>query len=309
MADTVPPVAIPDFQTLMLPLLRQLADERDHAFRDLVAALSAEFHLTAEERAKLLPSGSQALINNRVGWANTFLKKAGLIEAIRRGVVRISPRGVEVLSTKPSRIDMKFLNQFPEYRAFRAIRRDGVASEPDESAEETTTPQEALENAHQRLRSELEADVLEQVRKASASFFENLVVQVLVAMGYGGSLFEAGQVVGRSGDGGIDGIIKEDRLGLDVIYVQAKRWENPVGRPEVQKFAGALQGQRARKGIMITTSTFTRDAQDFSSRIDSRIVLVDGAMLARLMIDHNVGVSPVRSFDVKRIDSDFFSEE
>jgi restriction system protein len=173
----------------------------------------------------------------------------------------------------------------------------------------SSTPQEALESAYQTLRQELEAEVLEQVKKTSPPFFERLVIQVLVAMGYGGTLSDAGRAIGRSGDGGIDGIIKEDRLGLDVIYVQAKRWENPVGRPEVQKFAGALQGQRARKGIFITTSTFTKDAQDFAAVIDSRLVLIDGPTLATLMIDHDVGVSRVRSFDVKKLDSDFFSEE
>jgi len=293
----------------MLPLLRRLADGQEHTLRDLVTALSDEFHLTTEERAHLLPSGSQAVINNRVAWANTFLKKAGLVDAIRRGVVRISTRGTEVLARRPSRIDMKFLEQFPEYRAFRAIRREEESdSEPDEPSS-TATPQEALENAYQRLRAELETEVLDLVKKASPAFFERLVVQVLVAMGYGGSLSEAGKVIGGSGDAGIDGIIKEDRLGLDVIYIQAKRWENPVGRPELQKFAGALQGQRARKGIFITTSAFSPGAEDFAAKIESRIVLIDGPTLSRLMIDHDVGVSPVRTFALKRVDSDFFSEE
>jgi restriction system protein len=302
-------MAIPDFQTLMLPVLRRLSDGKEHALRELVAATSDEFGLTSDERAQLLPSGTQPLMTNRVAWAKTFLQKAGLVEPVRRGVARITSRGAEVLAKKPTRIDMKFLEQFPEYVAFRAIRRDTAPTSTTDEDTTTATPEEALEGAYQRLRAELESEVLDQVKKASPAFFERLVIAVLVAMGYGGSLSEAGKVIGGSGDAGIDGIIKEDRLGLDVIYVQAKRWENPVGRPEVQKFAGALQGQRARKGIFLTTSMFTRDAQDFAASIDSRVVLIDGPTLANLMIDHNVGVSPVRSFDLKRIDSDFFSEE
>ena len=300
---------IPDFQTLMLPVLRHLADGNEHPVRDIIAAMSDEFRLTPEERAELLPSGTQPIINNRVAWAKTFLQKAGLLEPVRRGVTRIAPRGLEVLAKNPERVDMKFLEQFPEYVAFRAIRREAAPAATPADDDITETPEESLEGAYQRLRAELETEVLDQVKKASPAFFERLVVQLLVAMGYGGSLSEAGKVIGRSGDAGIDGIIKEDRLGLDVIYVQAKRWENPVSRPEVQKFAGALQGQRARKGIFLTTSTFTREAQDFAARIESRVILVDGPTLASLMIDHNVGVSAVRSFDLKRIDSDFFSEE
>jgi restriction system protein len=302
-------MAIPDFQTLMLPVLRRLGDGHEHALGEPVAAISDEFGLTPEERAQPLPSGTQPIITNRVAWAKTFLQKAGLVEPVRRGVARISQRGIDVLAQKPSRIDMKFLQQFPEYVAFRAIRREKPEAADDDEDATTATPEEALEGAYQRLRAELETEVLDQVKRASPAFFERLVIRVLVAMGYGGTLSEAGKVIGGSGDEGIDGIIKEDRLGLDVIYVQAKRWENPVSRPEVQKFAGALQGQRARKGILLTTSTFTREAQEFALKIDSRVVLVDGPTLASLMVDHNVGVSPVRSFDLKRIDSDFFSEE
>ncbi len=302
-------MAIPDFQSLMLPVLRRLGDGQEHHLRELVAAMSDEFGLTPEERAQPLPSGTQPLITNRVAWAKTFLQKACLVEPVRRGVARISRRGIEVLAQKPSRIDMKFLEQFPEYVAFRAIRRETPPPPGGDEDTTTATPQEALEGAYQRLRAELETEVLDQVKKATPAFFERLVIRVLVAMGYGGNLSEAGKVIGGSGDAGIDGVIKEDRLGLDVIYVQAKRWDNPVGRPEVQKFAGALQGQRARKGILLTTSTFTRDAQEFTLKIDSRVVLIDGPTLASLMIDHNVGVSPVQSFDLKRIDSDFFTEE
>jgi restriction system protein len=207
------------------------------------------------------------------------------------------------------RIDVKYLEQFPEFVAFRELRHERQEEDPPPITHTDATPEEALEGAYLRLRLDLESDLLEQVKAASPSFFERLVVELLVRMGYGGTLRDAGQAVGKSGDGGIDGIIKEDRLGLDVIYIQAKRWEATVGRPEIQKFAGALQGHRARKGVFITTSAFSSDAQEFASRIDSKIVLIDGPALAKYMIDHNIGVSPVRSYEVKKIDSDYFGEE
>jgi restriction system protein len=306
-------VAIPDFQTLMLPLLRQLADGREHAFADLVEALSEEFDVTPSERRQLLPSGGYPVMRNRVGWARTYLRKAELIESTRRGYCRITERGGSVFAEGPGRIDISFLQRFPEFRKFRAHRHDRPT--PDESATRTLdasaieTPEEAMEEAHQRLREDLEAELLLQVQSCSPSFFERLVVELLVQMGYGGTLRDAGQAVGRSGDGGIDGIIKEDRLGLDLIYLQAKRWEGTVGRPEIQRFAGALQGHRARKGVFITTSEFTREAEDYVKAIDPKLVLIDGSTLARLMIDHGVGVSTERSYEVKKIDSDYFSEE
>ena len=233
-----------------------------------------------------------------------------MIESTRRGIFRITERGQSVLSSKPLRIDIKFLEQFPEFVAFRDLRHEKSEDKPEGGiAPVDATPEEALDAAYQRLRIDLEAEILEQVKAASPSFFERLVVELLVEMGYGGTLRDAGQAVGRSGDGGIDGIIKEDRLGLDVIYIQAKRWDSTVGRPEIQKFAGALQGHRARKGVFITTSGFSGEAIDFISRIDSKIVLIDGAKLARHMIDHNVGVSASRSYEVKKVDSDYFTEE
>lgn len=303
-------MAIPDYQTVMLPLLRFLKDGKEHNIGDVVESLSAEFDLSTEERQQLLGSGQQTVIRNRAGWARTYLKKAGLIASTRRGYFRITERGLSALASKPERIDVKYLEQFPEFVAFRELRHE----RPDEvsvpvGASSDATPEEALDAAYGRLRLDLEAEVLEQVKGASPSFFERLVVELLVRMGYGGTLRDAGQAVGRSGDGGIDGIIKEDRLGLDVIYIQAKRWDSTVGRPEIQKFAGALQGHRARKGVFITTSSFSTDALEFASRLDSKIVLIDGAALAKHMIDHNVGVSMSRSYEVKKIDSDYFTEE
>jgi restriction system protein len=301
---------IPDYQTLMLPLLRYFGDGQEHSLSEAVEAISAEYKLTPEERLQLLPSGTTTYIGNRVGWARTYMKKAGLLESPRRGVVRITDRGKEVLRKKPARIDVKFLDQFPEFIEFRTSRNaDEATVAPETPTAASTTPEEALEDAYDRLRGTLESELLQRVMTASPAFFERLVIDLLVRMGYGGSFRDAGQAIGRSGDGGIDGIIKEDRLGLDVIYVQAKRWEGSVGRPEIQKFAGALQGNRARKGVFITTSSFSRDAQEFVERIDSKIVLIDGATLTRFMVDGGVGVSLVTSYEVKRVDSDYFSEE
>ena len=303
-------MAIPDYQTVMLPLLQCLTDGAEHNIGEVVDALAEEFHLSAEERQQLLGSGQQTVIRNRAGWARTYLKKAGLIASTRRGFFRITDRGQSVLTSMPARIDVKFLEQFPEFVAFRELRHERPGEIQGAAAVTSdATPEEALDAAHQRIRLDLEVELLDQVKTASPSFFERLVVELLVQMGYGGTLRDAGQAVGKSGDGGIDGIIKEDRLGLDVIYIQAKRWDATVGRPEIQKFAGALQGHRARKGVFITTSSFSSEALEYVSRIDSKIVLIDGSALAKHMIDHNVGVSTSRSYEVKKIDSDYFSEE
>lgn len=310
-------MSIPDYQTLMLPLLRLAADGSEHRFRDAVEQLAAEFQLSDQERATMLPSGTAPMFDNRVGWAKTYLKQAGLIDTTRRGYFRITLRGTELLGTNPDLIDTSTLENYEEFRAFRSRRSEEKGGlQPDlpttlaplspASTVPEATPEELFSQAYQRLRSNLEAEVLEQVKAATPAFFERLVIDLLVAMGYGGSRRDAGKAVGRSGDGGIDGIIKEDKLGLDVIYVQAKRWEGTVGRPEIQKFAGALQGQRANKGVFITTSGFSREAQEYAGIIPSKIILIGGEQLAALMVDHNVGVSPVSRFEIKRVDSDYF---
>lgn len=310
-------MSIPDYQTLMLPLLRLAADGSEHRFRDAVEQLAAEFQLSDQERATMLPSGTAPMFDNRVGWAKTYLKQAGLIDTTRRGYFRITLRGTELLGTNPDLIDASTLENYEEFRAFRSRRSEEKGGlQPDlpttltplspASTVPEATPEELFSQAYQRLRSNLEAEVLEQVKAATPAFFERLVIDLLVAMGYGGSRRDAGKAVGRSGDGGIDGIIKEDKLGLDVIYVQAKRWEGTVGRPEIQKFAGALQGQRANKGVFITTSGFSREAQEYAGIIPSKIILIGGEQLAALMVDHNVGVSPVSRFEIKRVDSDYF---
>jgi len=307
-------MAIPDYQTLMLPLLALTSNGAERRFRDTVEVLAVEFQLTADERSELLPSGTAPTFDNRVGWARTYLKQAGLVESPKRGVLRITERGRAVLAKKPPRIDVKFLDQFQEFRDLRTKRSDdnataGVKHEPTVTHLESETPEDQLASAYRRLRQDLELELLVQVKSSTPAFFERLVIDLLVAMGYGGSRQDAGRAIGKSGDGGIDGIIKEDKLGLDVIYLQAKRWDGAIGRPEVQKFAGALQGHRASKGVFITTSCYTKEALEYVNVINSKIILIGGQELAALMIDHNVGVSAVGMYELKKIDADYFEGE
>ena len=304
-------MAIPDFQSIMLPLLKYLGDRKEHHIREAIEALSQQFGLTPEERKELLPSGQQYVFDNRVGWARTYLKKARLIETTRRGYLKITERGLQVLQENPSEINVRYLMKFPEFVEFRALKRE--KEEPDKERElvieDRLTPEELIENAYQRLRQNLAAEIIQRVKQCSPSFFEKLVIDLLISMGYGGTRKDAGEAIGRSGDEGIDGIIKEDRLGLDIVYIQAKKWENPVSRPEIQKFAGALLGRKAKKGIFITTSEFTKDAREYAEKIESKIVLIDGETLAQLMIDHNIGVSSIATYTLKKIDNDYFAEE
>jgi restriction system protein len=302
-------MAIPDYQSLMLPLLKFLADQKEHSLREAIDSLAGQFRLSEAERRELLPSGQQPVFHNRVGWARTYMKKALLLEATRRGFFRITRRGLDVLKQNPPAINVRFLDSFDEFREFRTTRRERTNEKEETGSGHEETPEEALESAYQNLRDTLANDLLQQIKSSPPSLFERIVIELLVKMGYGGSRQDAGKAIGQSGDEGIDGIIKEDRLGLDIIYIQAKRWENTVGRPEIQKFAGALQGQRAKKGIFITTSSFSKEAHDYASRIDSKIVLIDGEQLTQFMIDHNIGVAPVSNYEVKRVDSDYFAGE
>jgi restriction system protein len=306
-------VAIPDYQTLMLPVLKLASDGNEHKFSQAVEELANEFCLTTEERNELLPSGSQAVFNNRVGWARSYLKQAGLLASPKRGFFAITQKGTELLATNPTQIDASILEKYPEFIEFKNRKKDKSESEsvivPSFEQESTLTPEDALASAYNKLRSALESEILSSVKEASPSFFERVVVDLLVKMGYGGNRQDAGRALGKSGDGGVDGIINEDRLGLDVIYIQAKRWEGVVGRPEIQKFAGALQGQRARKGVFLTTSSFTKEAREYASVIDSKIILIDGEHLSKLMAEHNVGVSTVGQYEVKKLDSDYFDNE
>ena len=300
-------MAIPDYQSIMLPLLKFAGDKNEHSLREAITHLATLFKLTDEEQKELLPSGKQPTFDNRVGWARTYMEKAGLLEKPRRAFFKITNRGLEVLSSNPQEINVTYLEQYEEFVEFRQLKK----TKPDKEEPPKTiieTPEEALEAAHQTLKDGLSSEIIQTIKQCSPEFFERLVIDLLVKMGYGGSRKEAGQAVGKSGDGGIDGIIKEDRLGLDIIYIQAKRWEGIVGRPEIQKFAGALQGHRARKGIFITTSGFTREALSYVSQIDTKIILIDGEKLAELMIEHNIGVTPLSIYEVKRLDSDYFEE-
>lgn len=303
-------MAIPDFQTIMLPLLQLSSDSNIHYIHDAVNQLADEFELSEEERTKLLPSGQQPIFYNRVGWARTYLKKAGLLEDPKRGYFQITSRGKEVLDDNPSRIDMKFLRKFPEYIEFRETVRETTDEEVQEEDLEGLTPEEALENAYQRIHRDLSEELLTYVLGSTPGFFEKLVVELLVKMGYGGSQREAARAVGQSGDEGIDGIIDEDRLGLDTIYVQAKKWNKSasIGRPEIQKFVGALQGKRAKKGIFITTTSFSKEAREYASNIDTKVVLIDGSRLTNLMIDYGVGVTPRTQYELKELDTDYFGE-
>lgn len=250
----------------MLPLLRLTADNSEHSLGAVRDQLASEFRLTQEDLAQLLPSGRQGVFANRVAWAKSYLVQAGLLDATKRAHFRISsPRGVDVLKGKPARIDIGFLEQFPEFIEFR-YQRKGVASssEATPDATENETPEEMLERAHSKLRTSLASELLARIKSGTPEFFERLVVGLLLKMGYGGSRKEAGETIGRSGDEGIDGIISEDRLGLDVVYLQAKKWEGTVGRPEIQKFVGALQGKRAKKGVFLTRSSKTIFIRRFS---------------------------------------------
>jgi restriction system protein len=300
-------MSVPDFQTIMLPLLDFMKDGKEHSIHEVVASLAKFFNLSDQNLNELLPVGRQTRFYNRVGWARTYLVKAGLLTMSRRSFYQITNRGKEVLKEKPSRIDMKFLQRYPEYIEFKK-RRETTIDKPEKIIDDNRTPEETLEDAYQEIREDLAQEILHQVKSCSPAFFERLVVELLVKMGYGGSRIDAARAVGQSGDGGIDGIIDEDRLGLDSIYIQAKRWESSVGRPEIQKFVGALIGKRAKKGIFITTASFTQDAHHYVSNIDSKVVLIDGEKLAEFMIDYDIGVTEVISYKLKRIDSDYFTE-
>src|SRR5690606_16155708 len=298
---------IPDFQTLMRPLLELHSDKNEHRNRDLVDKLAKQFKLTEEERREMLPSGRAKLFDNRVGWARTYIANAGLIQSPKRAISVITERGIEVLNQSQP-INLKLLKGITESQEPTTTTAKPKKTITTETITEETTPEESFENAYLKVRQEVEQELLRNILNNSPDFLERLVVDLVVKMGYGGSRKDAGEAIGKSGDEGIDGIIKEDPLGLDIIYLQAKRYEGTVGRPEIQKFAGALQGQRARKGIFITTSNYSREALDYASKIDTKIILIDGKTLTKLMFDHGVGVSTNTVYEVKKIDTDYFSE-
>ena len=301
---------IPDYQSVMLPLLNVAADGVEHQMRELISTLADRFQLSESERAELLPSGNN-VFDNRVYWARTYLKKAGLLQNPRWGHVQITERGCKILAQNPSTVNVDFLKQFPEFVEYYTGKKpSNEDATNDQQSATTETPEELLASGYLKLRKQLEFDLISRVKSAPPDFFERLVVRLLISMGYGGSLADAGKAIGKSGDGGIDGVIKEDKLGLDQIYIQAKRWDSAsVGRPEIQKFVGALHGKRARRGIFLTTSSFTKDAKDYADGLETKVILIDGSQLAELMFDYGVGVSTESTYLVKRIDNDFFDDE
>jgi restriction system protein len=306
-------MAIPSFQDFMLPLLELLQDGKAHKISEVREELAEYFNITEDEKKILLPSGRQEVYKNRIGWARAYLYNAGLIERLDRGVYKITERGLEVLKEKPSRIDVNYLMKFPEFREFKGAKDKELSQLPDSQIieQEQETPLEILGKMYQVIREQLAKEILERIMQNSPEFFEKLIIDLLQAMGYGGSLEDAGSVTKKTSDEGIDGIIKEDKLGLDVIYIQAKRWSSDrlVGRPEIQKFVGALAGFGAKKGIFVTTSDFTKEAREYIPKTDTKIVLINGQMLANLMIEYNVGVSVDIKYEIKKIDNDYFDEE
>lgn len=301
---------IPDFQTIMLPLLKEISNGNEFTAKEVNSNLSQYFNLSDEELQEMLPSGKQGVFVNRVAWAKAHLKIAGLLESPKRGSFRITPKGLEVLNQNPEVINLKFLKTLPEYIEYlESSKSEYKTTDVNLETEEAKTPEELIEQSFLTIQKALSQELITKVKSCNPYFFENLVVEFLVKMGYGGSLADAGKAIGKSGDEGIDGIIKEDKLGLDIIYIQAKRWEGNVGRPEIQKFVGALAGQGAKKGIFITTSKFTPDALNYIPRNETKIVLIDGEKLTRLMIEYNLGVSTHNIYELKKIDIDYFENE
>ena len=304
-------MAVPGFQSFFKPLLEIAADGDEHPLIEARQKIAANFNLGKEDLAERLPSGTQTKFDNRVAWAKSYFVQAKVLDSPKRGIFKITERGKELLRQGHQKIDIAVLGQYPEFVEFRTVTKQ-EKEKMDIAVVEGgghATPEEILQQAYKNIRNELLGELLTRVKENSPSFFENLVVDLMVAMGYGGSKADAGQSIGQVGDEGIDGIIKEDKLGLDVIYIQAKRWEGTVGRPEIQKFVGALQGKRAKKGVFITTGKFSDDAVQFVSHIDPRIILIDGRALANYMIDFNLGTSVTGVYEVKRIDTDYFIDE
>lgn len=303
---------IPDFQTTMLPLLTFTSDNREHSLRETIENLAFHFTLTPEERQELLPSGTQAIFDNRVGWAKMHLLKAGLLESPRRSIFKITARGLQVLTENILQLNMNYLRRFPEYNEFIRPNNNNLGHNNTtiELVEDSNaTPEEVLEKSYQKISRALALELLQKIKACPPAFFERLVVELLVKMGYGGSLKDAGRATRLTNDEGIDGIIKEDKLGLDFIYIQAKRWDTqPIGRPDIQSFVGALDGQRANKGVFITTSRFAETAVNYVKTITKKVILIDGEQLATYMIEYGIGVSTITTYELKKIDNDYFED-
>lgn len=302
-------MAVPDFQSFFKPLLEIAADGKEHSMKEARELIARKMNISEEDVKELLPSGTQTKFDNRIAWAKSYFVQAKVLEAPRRAYFRITERGQDLLKKGHERIDVKLLNQYPEFIEFHTMKAAPTTDEIQQDTLPLETPEETLQKAYQNIRGDLAAEILEKIKGNSPHFFERLVVDIMVALGYGGSRSDAGKSIGQSGDEGIDGIIKEDRLGLDVIYLQAKRWDGTVGRPEIQKFVGALHGKRAKKGVFITTGRFSDDAVKYVESIDPKVILIDGRTLSELMIDYGLGTSTTAKYEVKRIDTDYFTEE
>lgn len=306
---------IPDYQSLMLPFLKFVNEQREFSMHECIDFLAKTFNLSEDELNEWLPSKRQKIFYNRVYWSKAHLKMAGVLENTKRGFFKITTRGIKLLTEKPEQINVKYLmSKFLDYSdmigGFRKDKKESENNSPIETdIQLNKTPEELIESGYLNIRQSLEQELLLKLKTVHPSFFEKIVVELLVKMGYGGSIAEAGKATRYTNDEGIDGIIKEDKLGLDVIYIQAKRWEGSVGRPEIQKFVGALAGQRAKKGVFITTSGFSKDAVAYATQMDAKIILIDGEDLAQYMIDYNLGVSIQSTYEIKKIDSDYFEEE
>ena len=303
---------IPDFQSIMLPLLKITRDKKEHTIQEIRDSLAKIFNLSEEERSRLLSKSKQKIFANRVGWARTYLKKAGLLKYCGVGSFIITEQGLKVLQEKPSKINVKYLKRFPELLEFiKPLKK--IVHPKDKDIElilEKKTPEDLLEIGYEKCQEKLLSDLLEKIKQCSPEFFERLVIELLVVMGYGGSFEDAGKAIGKSGDEGIDGIIKEDKLGLDVIYLQAKKWStNSIGSPEIQKFSGALLGKKAKKGVFITTSKFTEGAITYAMNVENKIILIDGEQLTKYMVENGIGVSETASYKINNIDLDYFTEE
>jgi restriction system protein len=305
-------VAVPDFQTIMRPLLELHSDGQEHEIGITRTALAERFELSEQDRSERIPSGRVTTLQNRVGWAATYLYRTGLLERPRRAHYRITPRGEEMLAAYPDRIDLSVLKQFEEFHEFREASREQVeaGSALITEASKTATAEEQIDSGYRELRAALAADLLDRVKEQSWDFFEQLVLRVLRKMGYGGPEGSIERLGGHGGDEGVDGVIREDALGLELIYIQAKSWqEKTVGRPEIQQFIGALHGKQAGKGIFITTSKFSPEAEEYAKGVASRVVLIDGRQLAELMIEHGVGVTTRETYKIKEVDISYFSSE
>ncbi len=298
---------VPDFQSIMLPLLQVHADNNEHGSSELISTLASKFKLTDQERGELLTSGFEPKFDNRVGWARTYLKKAGLLESPRRGMTKITPHGSDELALKPQQINVKYLKKYPEFTQFQTLKHGKKAEKAEETSSQT--PLERILDAYNDMQEGLVSEVLEKLNKQPDKVFEKTVLEVLRGMGYGGEARGFVIHTGKTGDGGVDGVIGQDPLGLDLIAVQTKQWKNTVNRPEIDSFIGAINGKYT-KGVFVTTSTFSPDAyRKAENSKDMKIILIDGRKLAELMVKHNVGVSPVEKFEHKKIDSDFFAED